>query len=824
VEFNKEQLEIIESIEGAFLISAPVGTGKTTVLAERVIKALEKEFKPEEILCLTFTNRAAEEMSERIRKRLKNRDVFRRLTIKTFHGFCAYFVKAEAKKISINPDFIILDDDERLEIMKGILEKYPDLMGTDEYSRHREINSITEKIYDMHLAEIYKMIGWKEKEIAEDAILQEIDREYMKILDEQNALDYNGLVTSTINALYFDEELKNKWSKRYRLIQLDEFQDTHTSEYLVIKQLAREHKNLALIGDLDQTIYGWRGSKPLFIADQFKKHFAPVKEFYLEVNYRFSPGLLKAVKSFLFNIEKRQTKDIRTLKAEEEGAAKSVDIFQANSFREEVSWAVENIKELKHADPDAHIAVLARTNGVIKQAAQIFEEKGIAHVTVDKYDFFRRQEIKDVFAYLKILFNKYDLDSAYRIVLRPSRNIGTATLRGIREEGKPVGLKISDFLVFKNYNMAEPFEGILNFWQKGRIIVLDTETTGTDPMSDEIIQIYALEIVNGIIGQDFHYYIKNKKSVGLSYDIHGLTDEFLKNEGHDVKEVLNKLKGFISDSAVIGHNVNFDLAMIIENGKRNSIIFDFKDSYDTLDISKRLVASENYKLNTLASKFGLEAATHSADDDVRATAGLLAILIGKLEQGKKKRREIFRAHAKKFIPLAQLLSGFQKAIRENRPHAALKMIWEGSGLNDYYEKDKEKERRLKSLETLVQFFENRDEPDRRPEDVLQELLYFSSLARNIDFLGLEKGKIPVITVHQAKGLEFDYVIIVGVNETKFPVNMPNVEEEVRLFYVALTRARKKVLISFSMNDNYGRSISKSRFIDFIDQEYLNYIR
>lgn len=821
MEFNEQQKKIINNIYGAFLISAPVGTGKTTVLTERVAVALEQGIKPEEILCLTFTNRAAEEMQQRIRRRIKKKEAMDAMTIKTFHGFCAYFIKAEAKRIGINSDFVIFDDDEQAEIIGKILEDYPGVIAGGQGEK-RQIGDLIEKLYKYRLNKLEREIGCDLPEERLDKALVEINEKYLNVLKSQNALDFNELVLLTLKSLYLDQELKNKWAKRYKFIQLDEFQDTHLSEYLVVKELGKIHKNVSFIGDLDQTIYGWRGSEPFFIVDLVKKHFAPVEEMHLEINYRFNKYISAAVKSFLGSFKKSSTKNMECFD-ESIGDEKCVEVFAGRNLNEEVGRIIENIKNLRAGEPEAKIAVLLRTNPAISRVADVFSKNNIAHVTVDKYDFFRRQEVKDVYAYLKIIFNKFDLESAYRLVQRPARNIGPATVNAILEEGAPIGLKVSDFLSFKNYNYLEPFANLISKWNAGRIVVLDTETTGTNVLKDEIIQIYAIEVINGQAGKDFHFYLKNTIAVGTSAEVHGITDEFLREKGREPAEVLKELKDFINNDIVSGHNINFDLSILAENYKRKGIDIEFKEYYDTLDIAKRLLDSENYKLNTLAKLLGLSAATHDAKDDVLATVGLLGVLTNKLKARHLDRVDLFSRHSKKFIQLSALIDSWQKVAREKRPAEALQFIWQDSGLKDFYGADKDKERRFKSIETLIEIFQEKDDPERPADIVLRELIQFASLVRDINFLGLEKGKVPIVTVHQVKGLEFDYVFIAGVNEFRFPIYKSDLEEEKRLFYVALTRARKKIFISYSNFDDYGKPMGKSPFISYIDEKYVKFV-
>ena len=357
----------------------------------------------------------------------------------------------------------------------------------------------------------------------------------------------------------------------------------------------------------------------------------------------------------------------------------------------------------------------------------------------------------------------------------------------------------------------------------GRIVVLDTETTGINPINDEIVQIYAREIINGKLGQEFHHYLKNKKSVGSSYFVHKLSDDFLKENGEDPKKILAGLKDFIGDSPVAGHNVNFDLNMIIENGKKYDLSFVFKIYYDTLDLARRLLDLDNYKLSNIATKLNFKSATHSADDDVAATIDLLLYSIGRLKKSTEQRIILWNKFKTKFIALSSLIDNWEKQIDKYRPGEFLEYIWQGSGLADYYKNDKSSNQREKSVDTLKMFFNDRDDFSLTARESLISLIRFSGLIKNIDFLGLEQGRIPIVTIHQVKGLEFDYVFLVGLNEGLFPLfKSENDEEEKRLFYVALTRAKRKIFLSYS-NFDYrytGKTMSKSRLHNLIESKFL----
>lgn len=822
--FNSQQQNIIDSTWGAYLINAPVGTGKTTVLTERIIRAIKEGISPSEILALTFTNRAADEMKNRIKERVEDKNDFDALTVQTFHGFCAYFLKAEAKDIGISADFSILDEDEQIEIIREIFIKsnlsFPE--------KKQEVLNIVESYYKYRLSLLQKEIGHKipEKKIPADMIV--FGEEYVKKMSEQNSLDFNELVLLTLKTLMTNKEINSKWSNRFRFIQLDEFQDTHLSEYLVIKELAKVHKNIALIGDIDQTIYSFRDSQPVFIADLFKSHFAPVKELGLSINYRSNPILLEAFMSVLKNMDNPQTKELSSGKEnkieENKNDNRAIKLFRGYNLKEEVLWIIDNIKKIKADNPKSKIAVLTRNNRQVENVAQVFLENNISFLTVDQYNFFKRQEVKDIFAYLKILLNKADTFSAQRVIERPAKNIGEETLKKIYFQGKECGLGLSDFLSFKNYNYLEPFSELLKYEKEGRMIVLDTETTGINPASDDIIQIYAREIIDGKMGEEFHFYLKSSKPVGSSYFVHKISDEFLSEKGENPKKVLQNLKKFIGNSVVVGHNVLFDLNMIKENSKRRGIDISFSDYYDTLDLSRKILNLESYKLSSIAKKLNFQTATHSADDDVGATIELLFYLITELKKKSEARIVLWKKFRDKFLNLSLNINNWEKQIDKLRPTELLEYLWTESGLKDLYEKDKNSEQRLKSFETLKTFFTSRDNKSLDAKSSLHNLLHYAGLVKNIDFLGLEQGRVPIVTVHQVKGLEFDYIFLLGLNEGTFPFfRSDNMEEEKRLFYVALTRAKQGIFLSYSSFNEYSYSVSKSRLVGLIDPKFINEI-
>jgi DNA helicase II / ATP-dependent DNA helicase PcrA len=813
IEFNKEQRNIINSIFGAYLINAPVGSGKTSILSERILRAMEEGIKPEETLTLAFTNRAVEEIKERLRGKIEEQGKLDSLVLKTFHSFCVYFIKSEIDNLEVSNNFQIIDDDDQVEIVKDILSKWPKLF----VEKKGDVFNILNKIQKHRMSLLEIEMGHNISLYRISPELLSFSEKYQERMKEENLLDFNELVLITLKALALNKEIQERWSERFKFIQLDEFQDTHISEYLVIKELAKKHKNISLVGDIDQTIYGFRDSRPLFLSELFKKHFHPVESLSLSFNYRSSPQLLKVFMSVLKNMDKPETKKLEAFnKKEEINMGDVVSVFQAHNIEEEASWAADNILKIKREEPSAKIAVLTRINNLIPDIAAVFKKNDIPFFTLDQFSFLKNQVVKDLLAYAKILLDKNHFFSAKRVIKRSKYSIDREILKEVKREGSPLFLKLSDFLNFDNHNHSEPFAELLKEKKDGRIVVLDAETTGVDFAEDEIVQIYAREIVDSELGKEFHFYLKNEKPVGSSYSVHKISDEFLKENGQDPKKVLEDLKDFIGDSIVVGHNVLFDLNMIKENALKQGIEFRFNSYYDTLDMARRVLDLPSYRLSYIAEELNFKTATHKADDDVGATIDLLFYLTERLEKSSEDRKLLWARFKDLFLDLSRDIHKWKEKSSELRPAELLDYLYSESGLDRFYSEEDDYIERKKSLENLKNFFQERDNKELKAESSLRSLIDLSSSIRNIDFAFSKKGAIPIITVHQAKGLEFDHVFLLGMNEGLFPFyRSDNIEEEKRLFYVALTRAREKVFLAYSRFKRFDQRTSKSEFLDLI---------
>ena len=381
INFNGEQLRIINQVQGGLLVLAPVGTGKTSVLSARVNTAIAAGFAPNRILCLTFTNRAAKEMSDRVA--ISQPEIHRQLTIKTFHGLCARMLRIEAEAIGLPSDFAIYDDQDCFTILKSLSRLDED----------KEVRALLNEIADCKSkaisAELTLELTLESLFATLDAKTQRIAVLYQKELSDRHALDFADLVFYTRAMLHLDPAIAERWRDRFDFVQVDEVQDTHIGEYEVVRHLAIKSGNLALIGDLDQTIYSWRGSEPDVVLNQFKLDFQP-QQFSLTQNYRATQTLLRAASAFAEAFDERHT---AISPADECEVGEKILIHHAIDETQEAQWIAHQIRSLSASSSNFRynrVAVLTRTHNRTRFVASALKQVNVPAVTVDQYQFFRR--------------------------------------------------------------------------------------------------------------------------------------------------------------------------------------------------------------------------------------------------------------------------------------------------------------------------------------------------------------------------------------------------------------------------------------------------
>lgn len=816
--FNAEQQQVIQHLAGGVLVLAPVGTGKTSVLSARVVHRLSQGMDPNRVLCLTFTNRAAKEMGDR----LAQAQVGQQVTIKTFHGLCVRILRMGAEALGIPSDFVIYDAEDSEDILKGLMQS-PDLERMTEDGRQQAEKRLEKRAKALKTAisdvkakanpnQLTLDLGLKDLLAQLDTQDQPWAERYQAELQRRQALDFDDLIFFTRSLLRLVPEARDYWANRYDFVQVDEVQDTHLGEYEVVRHLAHRSQNLAMIGDLDQTIYAWRGSEPEVVLERFRAEFSPT-EYRLTENYRATRSLLEAADAFAEGFANRHTQI--TIPATSH-PGEPIQSYVAIDGDEEANWIAQRIHTLAHHQRNFayhRVAVLTRTNARATTVAQGLQRWGIPCLTVDKYQFFMRPEIKDALAYVRLLVNPLDTGAFKRLLSSSQYSTEIETLRQVYGRGRSCGLWLTDMALTQPFRDGDPLGAVIDAYRHGTVVVFDVETTGV-AIEDEVIEIAAQKLVNGQPTETFQAYISDAAEVGESQHIHGYSDAFLHEQGQPGRRVLAQFFQFVGDAFIVGHNVGFDIGMVTTQAQRLGMPVPHWAWADTLNLARRFLKAENYRLEHLAQLLNLPTTpTHNALDDVSTTVELLHHLIPKLESTAAARTDLYGCYRHTFAPLAEAIAQWKILVHDLRPADLLSHILDTSGLLQHYRHDSDG---LQNLDQMVDIFAAQDDPTLPPDLALRTLLEFTALARNLDDLSAQEGQVLVITAHQSKGLEFDHVFIAGLVEGEFPDFRcrcsEDLEQEKHLFYVALTRAKQSLYLSGFQENRYGQQ-DPSQFIE-----------
>lgn len=419
---NPQQAEAVINTEGPMLIMAGAGSGKTKVLTCRVANLLQKGVRPYRILAITFTNKAAAEMRERVNN--MSGPAAKDVWLFTFHAFCARFLRMEIDKLpGYGGNFAIYDTADSQNLIKQILKE----MNLDD--KRFQPSGILSRISNaknalQDAAAFARQAGdFYEQKVAD------IYSRYEQKLQLNNALDFDDLLMLSIKLLQENKEVREKYQDRFDYLLVDEYQDTNHAQYLLTKFLAAKHCNICVVGDADQSIYGWRGADIQNILD-FEKDYPDAKVIKLEQNYRSTQIILDAANAVIENNTGRKPKNLWT----ENKSGADIIYFQAVDERDEARFVIEQLQNLQRTENKklGDMAILYRTNTQSRIFEEMLIKSGISYNMVGGLKFYERKEIKDIIAYLRVIFNPADSLSLLRIINVPKRGIGDASLAKIQ--------------------------------------------------------------------------------------------------------------------------------------------------------------------------------------------------------------------------------------------------------------------------------------------------------------------------------------------------------------------------------------------------------
>ena len=433
---NSVQKEAVQAVKGPVLIFAGAGSGTTRVLTHKLFHLVnENIYSPEEILCVTFTNKAAKEMKSRVIDLLGKPS---NLSIGTFHSICVKILREDIQEIGFSRNFVIYDVKDQLDLIRIILDKY------------NITKNVTTPAQVRHQISYFKskMITPKNQEKKARTTIEKtiamIYNEYQKSLKLNDAADFDDLLLYPLEIFKSNPTILEKYQKRWKYILVDEYQDTNQSQFKFLTYLAKKHKNICVVGDDDQSIYGWRGADISNILG-FEKHFKKCKVFTLEKNYRSTQQILDAATSVVSNNEKRAIKNLSANNSDGE----LIGLMETVDEQEEASAIVSALeKEIKlNKRIFNQFAVLYRTNAQSRSLEDSFRRMGIPYNIVGNIRFYDRAEVKNVLAYLRIIINLKDTISLRRVINFPARGIGAKTMDKCVEQA--IGDKIELFDVLK---------------------------------------------------------------------------------------------------------------------------------------------------------------------------------------------------------------------------------------------------------------------------------------------------------------------------------------------------------------------------------------
>lgn len=433
---NPAQKEAVETIEGPVLILAGPGSGKTRVITHRIAYLMKVcGISPNHIMAVTFTNKAAREMGERLSELAPGSA--QNLTMGTFHSICARILRRDGKALGIEPGFVIYDDDDQLDLIKRALQ---------------ELNLDPKKFVPRAILSVIStaksnMLTAQDCSRATRSYFEEVTgrvyERYQQLLSASHALDFDDLLMRTVLLFREHPEILKKYQERYIHVMVDEFQDTNLTQYELVKQISDKYKNICVVGDPDQSIYSWRSADLRNILN-FEKDYPLAKVVYLEQNYRSTRRILETASHVIKANRQRKQKELWT----ENEAGELTNIIETYTEQEEAQYVVKEIERLVESGEANYrdCAVMYRTNAQSRVIEEGFVRYGLPYKLVAGTRFYERREVKDVIAYLRLIQNPYDSVSLLRVINVPNRGIGQQTLNLLSKWAQEQGISLFDAL------------------------------------------------------------------------------------------------------------------------------------------------------------------------------------------------------------------------------------------------------------------------------------------------------------------------------------------------------------------------------------------
>ena len=557
-DLNPVQREAAEHTEGPLLILAGAGSGKTRVLTYRIAHLIAEGIEPRAILAITFTNKAAKEMRERVATLVGSEGYG--LWVTTFHSACVRILRREIDNMpGYNRNFVIYDTGDQQSLLKSCLKEY----NLDE--KKFPVRSIAAVISEAK----NKLVDPEEfSQKASDYFQQkvvDIYKSYQKKLKSNNALDFDDIIMLTVQLFQQNKQVFRYYQDKFRYIMVDEYQDTNHAQYMLIKLLASEYRNLCVVGDDDQSVYGWRGADIQNILD-FERDYPEAKVIKLEQNYRSTQKILEAANAVVKNNESRKEKSLWTENAE----GQPLVCYVGNDERDEAGYVVERIKRLHELEgrPFNDFAVLYRTNAQSRALEERLMKAATPYRVFSGLKFYQRMEIKDILAYLRVLHNPADQVSFARVLGVPKRGLGDSALEKILEYADEQGMPVLEAILEAEYipdlptRAKKPLVGFAHMMQG--LVACSKEASVTDLVEEILNKTGYKAILQAEDTPEAKTRLENLLeflSVTAEYDAKAAQHtQNAQNEGVKAEEAVPGLSGFLEQVSLVADIDELDQA------------------------------------------------------------------------------------------------------------------------------------------------------------------------------------------------------------------------------------------------------------------------
>ncbi|MDE3103819.1 MAG: UvrD-helicase domain-containing protein [Acidobacteriota bacterium] len=768
---NPQQQEGIRTVDGPVLLLAGAGSGKTRVITHRIAYLIEERGVPaDQILAVTFTNKAAREMQERVEKILGH-TTLAKPTLATFHSFCVRVLRRDIEAMRQNgkgltKTFAIYDETDQQAVVKAALKR----LAIDDKSLKPRVALGRISWAKNH------MIDPQEYFLASSNPMEEriahIYEIYRKELAKANALDFDDLLLETVRLLKGYSDVRERYNRRYRYVMIDEYQDTNRPQYELMKLLAGDHKNICVVGDEDQSIYSWRGADIKNILD-FEKDFPETRTIRLEQNYRSTQIILEGASAVVAQNTQRKGKNLFTTR---EGGS-LIGYYEAPDGENEALFIADRIqKYLRTAGQEQdqpRCAVLYRTNSQSRLVEEALRRYGVQYHMVGGFSFYDRAEIKDLLCYMKLVLNPHDSIALSRVVNSPPRGIGKTTMETLERMALTTGMSVWDAIARAAEEKLLPGRA-LSALETFRRLILDAramlgpgfaEQLAADARGEQLGD--AAELSTASLGDE---------AAAPELDTH-------------LGEASDADRDFDTS-----FNFGFDFGPTEERSTiaaENSTDSDAAHGIDLASFNPFAPVVEKRSNAAQSSRSGRREAAPPATSQVAEA------------RGRNEDRPAFRqpgeaATLPELIKFLNDRSGYIRSLEEEATPEAFSRI-----------------ENLKELANAAQDAQERGE-------TLQEFLDHAALVSDADSYS-EEARVTLMTLHAAKGLEFPLVFLTGMEEGLFPhsrtfTDPTGMEEERRLCYVGMTRAMDTLVLTRARYQRrYGSDMPEasvaSRFLE-----------